>query len=116
MVAVCRRCNWGPHKALAFLDEARDIPGQAVDRSAVEEKLGWLRDYREALYHWSVLLAIAEMVERYVRREGYHATAADSLRGRLAGLAINASAEKNDGGCVEIRRGAIVASRVEASG
>jgi hypothetical protein len=83
--------RWG-RSALAFLEEARDIPGQAVDRSAVEEKLGWLREYREALYHWSVLLAIAETVERYVRREGYHATAAESLRGRLAGLAINASA------------------------
>ena len=85
--------RWG-RSALAFLDEARDIPGQAVDRSAVEEKLGWLRDYREALYHWSVLLAIAETVERYVRREGYHATAAESLRGRLAGLVIDASAQK----------------------
>jgi hypothetical protein len=85
--------RWG-RNALAFLDEARAIPGQAVDRSAVEDKLGWLRAYREALYHWSVLLAIAETVEGYVRREGYHATAAESLRDRLAGLAINASAER----------------------
>jgi hypothetical protein len=84
--------RWG-RRALAFLDEARDIPGQTVERSAVEEKLGWLRDYREALYHWSVLLAIAMSVERYVRREGYHAAAAKTLCDRLAGLAINASAE-----------------------
>lgn len=83
--------RWG-RSALAFLDEGRDIPGQAVDRLTVEEKLGWLREYREALYHWSVLLAIAETVERYVRREGYHATAAEWLRNRLAGLTIDASA------------------------
>jgi hypothetical protein len=85
--------RWG-RNALAFLDEARDIPGQAVNRSAVEEKLGWLREYRESLYHWSVLLAIAETVERYVRREGYHAAAAKQLRKRLSGLAINASAHQ----------------------
>jgi hypothetical protein len=85
--------RWG-RSALAFLDEARDIPGQAVDHSAVEEKLGWLREYREALYHWSVLLAIAEKIERYVRSEGYHATAAEQLRKRLEGLAINVSTQK----------------------
>lgn len=85
--------RWG-RRALAFLDEARDIPGQTVDRSAVEEKLGWLREHREALYHWSVLLAIAETVECYVRHEGYHAAVADTLRGPLAGLVINASAER----------------------
>jgi hypothetical protein len=85
--------RWG-RKALAFLDHARDIPGQTVHRPAVEEKLGWLREYREALYHWSVLLTIAETIEHYVRQEGYHATAAEQLRNRLEGLAINASAQK----------------------
>lgn len=85
--------RWG-RRVLAFLDESRDIPGQAVDRTAVEEKLGWLRDYREALYHWSVLLAIAETIEHYVRREGYHAAAVDTLRSRLAGLIINAAAQR----------------------
>lgn len=85
--------RWG-RNALAFLDEARDIPGQAVDRSAVEEKLGWLREYREALYHWSVSLAIAETVENYVRHEGYHATATAELHNRLDGLVINASTQR----------------------
>lgn len=84
--------RWG-RRALAFLNEARDIPGQAVDRAVLEEKLGWLREYREALYHWSVLLTIAETVERYVRREGYHAAAAKTLQDRLAGLVINASTQ-----------------------
>jgi hypothetical protein len=85
--------RWG-RRALAFLDEGRVVPGQNVRNPAAEEKLGWLREYREALYHWSVLLTIAETVERYVRREGYHAKAAEQLRDRLAGLAINASAQR----------------------
>ena len=85
--------RWGQN-ALAFLDQARDIPGQTVHHPTVEEKLGWLREYREALYHWSVLLAIAETVEHYVRHEGYHAAAAKQLQERLDGLEINVPAQR----------------------
>jgi hypothetical protein len=85
--------RWG-RNVLAFLDKARVVPGQNVRNPAVEEKLGWLREYREALYHWSVLLAIAETVEHYVRHEGYHAGAAQSLQRRLSGLAINTSTQR----------------------
>ena len=61
--------EWG-QKTLKFLEHPRDLPGKLVDRKALEEKLGWLRDCRDALYHWSVLLAIAETAEHYVRHEG----------------------------------------------
>jgi hypothetical protein len=74
------------------LDRPHDLPGKPVDPKALQKKLGWLRDYREALYHWSVLLTIAETAENYVRYEGYHTTAADQLRERLDGLGINAAA------------------------
>jgi hypothetical protein len=83
---------WGQN-TLNFVDHPRDLPGKPVDRKALEEKLGWLREYREALYHWSVLLAIAKTAEHYVRHEGYHAAATEQLRERLDGLAINAAAQ-----------------------
>ena len=82
--------EWG-RNTLKFLDHPHDLPGKPVDRKALEEKLGWLRDYREGLYHWSVLLTIAETAEHYVRYEGYHTAAADQLRERLDGLGINAA-------------------------
>jgi hypothetical protein len=82
---------WG-RRTLRYLDHPHDLPGKPVDRQALGEKLGWLREYREALYHWSVLLAIAETAEHYVRYEGYHAAAAEALQERLEGLAINAAA------------------------
>jgi hypothetical protein len=78
---------------LKFLDRPHDLPGKPVDRKILAEKLGWLRDYREALYHWSVLLAIAGTAEHYVRHEGYHAAAAEQLRERLDGLGINGAAQ-----------------------
>jgi hypothetical protein len=84
--------EWG-RNTLKFLDHPHDLPGKPVDRKALEEKLGWLREYREALYHWSVLLTIADTAEHYVRHEGYHAAAADQLRERLDGLGINAAAQ-----------------------
>ena len=83
---------WG-RNTLKFLDHPRDLPGKPIDRKALEEKLGWLREHGEALYHWSVLLAIAETAEHYVRHEGYHAAAAEQLRERLDGLGINAAAQ-----------------------
>jgi hypothetical protein len=83
---------WG-RNTLNFLDHPHDLPGKPVDRKALQEKLGWLREYRQALYHWSVLLAIAQMAEHYVRHEGYHAAAAEQLRERLHGLGINPAAQ-----------------------
>jgi len=83
--------RWG-QDALAFLDHPRDLPGQPIQPAILEAKLGWLREYREALYHWSVLLTIADTAEKYVRAEGYHAGTAEELRRRLDGLEINAAA------------------------
>jgi hypothetical protein len=77
---------------LKFLDRPRDLPSKPVDRQALAEKLGWLNEYRDALYHWRVLLAIAVTAEHYVRHEGYHAAAAAQVQQRLDGLAINATA------------------------
>lgn len=84
--------RWG-QRTLRFLDDPHEIPGETIDPERLEEKLGWLRDCREALYQWSVLLAIAETTEQYVRQEGYHAAATEQLRQRLDGLGINAAAQ-----------------------
>jgi hypothetical protein len=83
---------WG-QKTLRFLPQPREVPGKPLSPEVYEEKLGWLREYREALYGWSVLLTIAQTAEHCVRQEGYHATAAAQLRARLDGLGINAAAE-----------------------
>lgn len=84
--------RWGC-RTLAFLDHPHDLPDQPVDRHVLQEKLGWLAEYREALDGWSVLLTIAETAEGYVRQEGYHAGAAEQLGQRLSGRGINAAAQ-----------------------
>lgn len=84
--------SWS-QRTLRHLDHPRDLSGKALSPEMREEKLGWLREYREAIYGWSVLMAIATTAENYVRHEGYHAGAAEALRQRLDGLTINAAAQ-----------------------
>lgn len=77
---------WGG-RALAYLDDPRDFSGQTINRKRLQEKLGWLNDYRSALAAWAELLAIAEQATRYIRRKGYHRHAARELKSRLLPLA-----------------------------
>jgi hypothetical protein len=82
--------HWG-QRALAYLEEPRDFPGQKVDPKRLRKKLGWLERYRPSLAQWAELLEIASLAETYVRREGYHAHAADELDRRLLPVAKTAA-------------------------
>ena len=71
--------DWGG-RALAYLDDPRDLPGLTVDRERLQQKLGWLTEYRAALAAWAELLAVANRTVSYVRRKGYHRQAAKQLK------------------------------------
>jgi len=72
---------WGV-KVLKWLDEPRPT-GRAIDPDRIEEKLAWLRDYREPLRQWEQAMEVIETVETLVRREGHHAESVDQLREQL---------------------------------
>lgn len=78
--------NWG-NRALAFLDDPRDFPGHPIDRDKLEQKLGWLREYREPLSRWAELLEVGEAAVAYVRAHGYHRDALQGLKQTLTPLA-----------------------------
>jgi hypothetical protein len=78
--------NWAS-RALAFLDDPRDFPGQPIDRDKLEQKLGWLREYREPLSDWTELLEVGKAAVAYVREEGYHRNAVEGLEETLTLLA-----------------------------
>jgi hypothetical protein len=78
--------DWGC-RVLAYLDAPRDFPGQKVDQQKLRQKLGWLREYRWPLAAWAELLEVAARAETCVRREGYHARAAEELEQELRSLA-----------------------------
>jgi hypothetical protein len=92
--------NWGC-RTLAYLDNPHDIPGQTVDRKKLQQKLGWLGEYRSALAAWAELLAIAEEATRYIRRKGYHRRAAKELKPRLLSLARTRAGLRLQGGILK---------------
>jgi len=95
---------WGL-KVLRWLDDPQPT-GRDLDPSRIEEKLGWLRDYRQPLCDWHQALAVIEVVETLVRQEGYHVGSrrdlrrrlpparADSLAGRLRGKLLDFVAQQ----------------------
>ena len=80
-MSVDKLVAWGV-KVLKWLDEPRPT-GRALALDRIEEKLGWLRDYREPLRCWEQAMQVIETVETFVRREGHHAESAAQLRERL---------------------------------
>jgi hypothetical protein len=80
-MSVDKLVAWGV-KVLKWLDEPRPT-GREVASARIEEKLGWLRDYREPLRRWEQAMQVIETVETFVRQEGHHAESAAQLRERL---------------------------------
>lgn len=76
---------WG-RKALAFPDDPQRANPHGVALEGLEEKLGWLRDYRAALQSWDEALQVIEATEHYVRTEGIHPQLISELRPQLKAL------------------------------
>lgn len=75
--------RWGLN-TLRYVERAAQ---QAPADPKVEEKLGWLRSYRERLLEWENLLEVVEATTHYVRHHGYHRGAEKNLEAKLATLA-----------------------------
>jgi hypothetical protein len=75
--------RWG-QRAQHYLDDPIPVAGQAVDRAALQAKLGWLADHRSALEEWRQVMAVVCAGRDYVRTKGYHRRAARELRPLVA--------------------------------
>jgi hypothetical protein len=82
---------WGV-STLAILDN----PGPEVlkygTRERLEDKLGWLRQFRERLMDWSEMAQTIDVVLEFVRTEGLYREAVKDLRKRLRELRVGGSA------------------------
>lgn len=74
--------TWGD-RALRYLDDPRPLPGWPVDRAVLQEKLGWLSDYRDALTEWKSVMNVIAAACHYVRYHGYGTGAATELHQEL---------------------------------
>jgi hypothetical protein len=83
--------GWGI-KTLAIVDN----PGSDVLRHGtavrLEEKLGWLKQFREALVRWSEMEQTIDVAVDFVRTQGLYEEAEKELRGRLQKLSVGSEA------------------------
>ena len=84
--------DWGV-KMLKWLDDPRPT-GRELDPDRIEEKLAWLRDYRQPLRRWQQVMQVIETAETLVRREGYHAQSEDQFRQRLPQVEAHSLADR----------------------
>ena len=94
-----RFMNLGPllswaGKTLAVLDQQPDAVLQYCTSERLEEKFGWLRDYRKELDTWLEYQAIADAAIAFVRCEGYFQGAEALLTDQLRPLVRSDSGQK----------------------
>lgn len=94
--------TWGV-KVLKWLDEPRPT-GRELDADRIEEKLSWLREYREPLRRWTEAMQVIETAETLVRREGYHVASEAQLRERLPQLKAGCLADRLRGKLLEFMK------------
>jgi hypothetical protein len=83
--------RWGC-RTLAILDAPPEEVLRHVTTARLEEKLGWLRDYREALDEWSQLEQVISITVEFVRKEGLCHDTPKRLAERLNPLPLNSTA------------------------
>ena len=81
---IDREVRWGA-RALSVLDRVRkgeltERQHKRLPRLLVEEKLGWLDEYRDAIGMWLELSSLGQGASRVIRRCGYAASTVDTLR------------------------------------
>jgi hypothetical protein len=63
--------QWG-RKTLALVDDPSGLVALGGTADRVREKLGWLKEYREALKEWSEWHDVIKQTLDFVRNQGYH--------------------------------------------
>lgn len=57
---------------LRVVDDPKRLAAQELDRDLLEEKVGWIRDFRWHLDEWGELLQVIEVTETFVRTQGVY--------------------------------------------
>ena len=84
---IDREVCWGA-RALGVLDRVRrgELTARQrarLPREMMEQKFGWLDEYREAIAMWMEVASLGKVASSVVRREGYGATTVAALRAAL---------------------------------
>ena len=70
--------KWGQN-ILVFLDKQIETPLPDFDQKPIQEKLGWLAQFREPLSAWEELLLVINRTEDFVKKQGIYYNCAIDL-------------------------------------
>jgi hypothetical protein len=90
----CLRVLDGPWPAGETLSDRQRAVLATLDRGSLEEKLGWLCDYREAIERWCQWHAAVQVVVRHVRRCGIGEDSAETVRGQFEAMKLSPSGQQ----------------------
>lgn len=93
--------GWG-EKMLHLVDTVPAERPEKLNLSRLEEKFGWIRDFREALVDWNNVDGVINTVLEYARIEGYHAHAVAELRQHLALVVHTAAGQRVANSLIEV--------------
>lgn len=77
-------------KAEALSERQRSVLAM-IDREHLEAKLGWLRDYRQAIAQWSQWHEVIQVVVRQARRHGIDRDSVAALRWQFEAMGLSPS-------------------------
>jgi hypothetical protein len=87
----CLRVLDGPWPTGETLSDRQRAVLATLDRGSLEEKLGWLGDYREVIERWCQWHEAVQVVVRHVRRCGIAEDSAGELRRRFEAMKMSPS-------------------------
>lgn len=85
--------HWG-EKMLRLVDTPVSERLAKLDLSRLEEKFGWIREFRVALVDWNDLETVKDRALEYGRVEGYHVAASQQLHQHLSLIANTAAGQR----------------------
>ena len=74
--------DWGVN-ALSLVDNATERLGKESDIAAVNDKIGWVRDFRKEIAEWKQIMELVGITETFVRTQGLFRECDKTLRCEL---------------------------------
>ncbi|MCP4669964.1 MAG: hypothetical protein GY857_01545, partial [Desulfobacula sp.] len=68
---------------LNFVEKQAENPSKEFDKKMIEEKLGWIRNYKELLEEWSSILTMVSITEQLIRKQGIRKDSHSSVKKEL---------------------------------
>jgi len=84
--------EWGVN-ALDFIEKQAKNP--SFDKKMSEDNLGWIRNYKELIEQWNLILTMVSITEQRVRKQGIHKDIYSSVKKEISTISNSSKRVKN---------------------